>query len=80
MSTERQREIGRLHDAIASGNYNGDTLRRFRRLLAEEVQPMVEAALPAIAEQARRREQVRRAAAAAGLAAGRRFAARLQRR
>ena len=80
MTTDRQREMATLYRALRSGNYNGETVQRFRQLVAEEVKPQIEAAIrPAIARAAYRRE-ARAAAAAAAQAAGRRFVARANQR
>ena len=43
--TPRQREIAQIGSAIQRGNFNAQTLRRFRELVADEAKPQIDAAL-----------------------------------
>jgi hypothetical protein len=43
--TPRQRELAQLGTAIQRGNFNAQTLRRFRELVADEARPQIDAAL-----------------------------------
>ena len=76
----RQAELAQLYRNLRSGNYRGSDVDRFRELVAAEIRPAVNAAMPALVARAQRREAARRAAAAAGQRAGAAAARRILRR
>ncbi len=76
--TPRQREIAALGTAIERGNFNAQTLRRFRELVADEVTEQIkpvlndlERQLPALQAAVNRRRAAIEAGRRAGTAAGR---------
>ena len=80
MTTDRLRELTQLYAALRSGNYNGATIARFRELVRQEAKPQLEALTAQRLARATYQRDARAAAAAAGQAAGRRFAERAKHR
>lgn len=80
MTTDRQRELEQLSRAIQSGNYDAHTIARFKELVRQEVQPLIEAAIRPAVAQVQRRNAARRAGIEAGRRAGQAAAAEFARR
>lgn len=80
---ERRTEIGRLYDRMRANAHGPGDIARFRELVRQEIQPVIDGEMPRILAERRRREAAReaarRAGQQAGVAAGRRFMERLQR-
>jgi len=61
--TARQVELTQLATSIQRGNYNGETLRRFRELVEAEARPAVDAAMqramPQLVAHARTMQDIR---------------------
>lgn len=78
MDKDKQARMVQLANAIERGNFNRDTKEEFRRLFAEAVTERIQAQLPAIEAEARRRKAAIEAGRRAGIAAGRQVARQFQ--